>query len=331
MVARRLHHDAEANARAAGRPVVLAALAVRDPRRRRPFLPDAPLLDAETLVEDPALDAVVELVGGLDPAERWLSRALDAGKQVVTANKQLIASRGTALAARGGALRFEAAVASAIPIVEVIANALAGESIQEIAGVLNATTNFMLGRMAAGHAYHEALIAAQAAGMAEADPSDDVEGHDAAAKLAILCMLCFRVRVRPASVARSGVMQVDMATTRAAQARGLRVKLIAAACPAGAGELLADVRPRLVPAGDPLGALPGASNGIRLAARAAGLLYFEGPGGGPDAAASAVLADLLRAARGAPAAAGAALASLAGQPEVEARPLPDGEPYPALA
>jgi homoserine dehydrogenase len=330
-VARRLTHEADCNARAAGRPVVLTAFAVRDTRRRRPFLPDAPLVPAEVLVEDPSIDAVIELMGGLDPAERWVRRALDAGKQVVTANKQLIAAQGPALAARAGSLRFEAAVASAIPIVEVVAGALPGESILGVTAILNATTNFMLGSMAAGRTYQESLSAAQAAGLAEAEPSQDVEGHDAAAKLAILCMLCFRVRVAAASVARSGITQLDPEALRTARARRLRVKLIAAAWPGAEGVLRADVRLRMVPVEDPLAALQGPSNGIRLKALHAGSLYFEGLGGGPQAAASAVLSDILRAARGTPAAAGALLAGLAGQPEVQARPLPEDEPYRALS
>jgi homoserine dehydrogenase len=331
VLARRLHDDAAGNARAAGRPVILAAFAVRDAGRRRPFLPAAPRVEAEALVEDPSIDAVVELVGGLEPAERWVGRALEAGKEVVTANKQLVAVRGPALAARGGALRFEAAVASAIPIVEVVANALAGESILDVAAILNATTNFILDGMAGGRSYREALVAAQAAGLAESEPSQDVEGHDAAAKLAILCMLCFRVRVAAATIARSGITQLQAEAPHAAQARGLAIKLIAAARLAGKGEIQADVRPRLVPVQDPLGALRGASNGIRLEGRNTGHLYFEGLGGGPQAAAGAVLADLLRAARGAPAAAGMLLASLADRPEVRVRPLPDAEPYPALS
>ncbi len=329
MVARRLQEEGQALNRAAGRPVTLAAVAVRDPQRTRPFLPAAPLASADALVQDSAIDGVVELVGGVEPAHRWLARALDAGKDVVTANKLLIAAQGPELAARGGALRFEAAVASAIPIVEMVANALAGETVQAIIAVLNGTTNFMLGRMTAGQSYEQALAAAQALGLAEADPRDDVGGHDAAAKLAILCMLAFRARVSPSSVRREGIAGVDLQTIRSARARRLVLKSIAAARRTNDGRLFLDVRPRLVPIDDPLGALRGAFNGIRIEARDAGPLYFEGLGAGPEAAASAVLADLSRAARGAPPAAGAVLARLAAAPEESAEPLPDEWPYPA--
>jgi homoserine dehydrogenase len=326
-LARRLQRVPAATPRA-GRPVILAAVAVRDPTRQRPFLPDAPFVSPESLIDDPAIDAVVELVGGLEPAQTWLRRALIAGKQVITANKQLIAVHGPALAAAGGALRFEAAVASAIPIVEAMASAFLGETISEIVSILNGTTNFILGRMTAGQSYAQALAAAQATGLAEADPSQDVEGHDAAAKLAILCMLAFRIRVAASSISRAGITGLDLETIRLARARARAVKLIAAARRTDDGELLADVRLRLVPVTDPLGAVKGAFNGIRIEAGEAGPLYFEGLGAGPEAAASAVLSDVLRAARGVPPAAGTVLASLASTPEMTAQPLPDQVPYP---
>lgn len=331
VVARRLQHEAQVNAQSAGVPVVLAACAVRDPDRPRPFLPEAPLVTAEALIDDPSIHALVELVGGIDPAQTWVRAALQRGKQVITANKQLIAAQGPALAASGGALRFEAAVASAIPIVETIASALAAETIQEIVAILNGTTNFILGRMTAGQTYEQALAAAQATGLAEADPSQDVEGHDAAAKLAILCMLGFRIRVAASSISRAGITGLDLETIRSARARARTLKLIAAARRTNNAGLQADVRLRLVPVTEPLGAVRGAFNGIRIDAGNAGPLYFEGLGAGPDAAASAVLADILRAARGAPASAGNRLASLATTPEVLAQPLPDDVPYQAVA
>ncbi len=330
-VARRLEQEAEVNAQRAGRPVVLAGVAVRDPTRQRSFIPDAPFVSPEALVDDPAIDAVVELVGSLEPPQTWLRRALTAGKQVITANKQLIAAHGPALAASGGGLRFEAAVASAIPIVETLSNALLGETISEVVAILNGTTNFILGRMTAGQSYEQALAAAQATGLAEADPSQDVEGHDAAAKLAILCMLGFRMRVGAASISRAGITGLHLETIRSARARARAVKLIAAARRVDNGELLADVRLRLVPVTDPLGSVKGAFNGIRIEAGDAGPLYFEGLGAGPEAAASAVLADILRAARGVPPAPGALLASLDGKPEVAAQPLPGDLPYPATS
>jgi len=330
VVARRLQQDAETVMRAAGRPVHLAGVAVRDGHRSRPFLPDAPLVAVEALVADASIHAVVELAGGVEPAREWVTAALLAGKDVITANKQLIASHGPELAARGGALRCEAAVASAIPVLEILANALAGEPIGEVVGILNGTTNFMLGRIAAGQSYDQALAAAQATGLAEADPRQDVDGHDAAAKLGILCMLGFGIRPDLGSISREGIAGVDREASRAARGRGLAVKSIAAARLTADRGLEADVRLRLVPVQEPLGALRGAFNGIRLEAGDAGPIYLEGLGAGPEAAASAVLADLWRAARGVPAAAGDALVRLAGKPVVQAVALPDDWPYRAV-
>jgi homoserine dehydrogenase len=255
--------------------------------------------------------------------------ALTAGRQVITANKQLIAAHGPALA-RIGPLRFEASVASAIPIVEALADTLIADRIESLMGILNGTTNSMLEAMAAGSSYAYALADAQQRGLAEADPSADVDAHDPAAKLAILGMLAFRRRIDPSHIERVGIRNLDEGQLAAAGRRGLVVKLIAAATDDGVA-IAADVRPRLVPADAPLARVGGAMNAIAVWAAYAGSLRFEGPGAGPEAAASAVLADIIRASRDLPASAGSLLASLADEPAATLKPLGLQTPYQALS
>lgn len=184
-LARRLTEDAERVTTSAGRPVRLEAIAVATPAGRTA---PAPLVSAEAILARRDLDAIVELIGGLEPAHTYINRALSDGRQVITANKLVIATQGPTLA-RLGPLRFEAAVASAIPIVETLAETLAADQVRSIQGILNGTTNSMLDTMASGSSYEEALADAQRRGLAEADPSADVDAHDPAAKLAILAML----------------------------------------------------------------------------------------------------------------------------------------------
>lgn len=316
---RRLVDDAATVVAGVGRPITLIAIATRRLEGRQA---PAPLMEPERLLARTDLDAVVELIGGIEPAHTYITTVLRAGRQAVTANKQLIAAHGPALA-RLGPLRFEASVASAIPVVELLAEALAADRISRVIGILNGTTNFMLGEMDKGRGYDEALREAQRLGMAEADPTADVDGHDAAAKLAILVMLAFRKRVDVDAIERVGIRSAQPL----ASAGGKR-KLIAAAEWDG-NEIRADVRPRLIPADTFLAQVGGPLNGISIDAKYAGTLTLTGPGAGPDAAASAVLADLTRAARDIPPSAGALLAALAEQPAKALRPLGPSRPFPA--
>src|SRR6266851_553422 len=320
-LARRLVEDADRITTAAGRPITLEAIAVAHPAGRRAV---APLLSAAQLLAQPQLDAIVEVMGGLEPAHTYISAALLAGRDVITANKQLIAAEGPQLA-RLGPLRFEASVASAIPIVETLAETLGSDRIRSIIGVLNGTTNSILAAMGGGASYADALADAQRRGLAEADPSADVDAHDPAATLAI------RRRIDPSHIERVGIRSIDPAQVEAARRRGLVIKLIAAATTHDGANIEADVRPRLVPADAPMARIQGAMNAIALDAEFAGSLVFEGPGAGPDAAASAVLADLVRAAKGAPASAGSLLASLADMPAAAVAPLGPKNPYPAAS
>jgi len=326
-LARRLVDDADAIARAANRPIRLEAIAVARPQGR---VAPAPLMTAEELIARPSLDAVVELVGGLEPAHTYIKNALSAGLEVITANKQVVATQGPALA-RLGRLRFEASVASAIPIVETLADTLGSDRIRSIIGILNGTTNSMLGAIAGGASYAEALADAQRRGLAEADPSADVDAHDPAAKLAILSMLAFRRRVDPSHIERVGIRSLEPAQLAAARQRGFVIKLIAAATMRDDASIEADVRPRLVPDDAAMARVEGAMNAIALDAQYAGSLVLQGPGAGPDAAASAVLADLVRAAKNAPASAGSLLATLAPQPAATVAPLGPKNPYPAAS
>src|SRR6184192_145998 len=323
-LARRLVEDADRITMAAGRPIALEGIAVAHPEGRRA---PAPLLLAAQLLAQRQLDAIVEVMGGLEPASTYISTALQAGRQVITANKQLVAARGPSLA-RLGPLRFEASVASAIPIVETLAETLAADRITSLMGILNGTTNSILEAMAEGADYADALADAQRRGLAEADPSADVDAHDPAAKLAILGMLAFRRRVDPSQIERVGIRDLDQRQLVEARERGLVVKLMAAARATGGASIEADVRPRLIPEGAPLARVAGAMNAIAVDAAYAGTLELHGPGAGPDAAASAVLADLIRAARGTPPSAGELLASLADQPPATITPLGLQTPFP---
>src|SRR6267143_6716649 len=324
-LARRLVDDADRITTAAGRPIALEGIAVAHPEGRRA---PAPLLPAAQLLAEPHLDAIVEVMGGLEPAHTYISMALEAGRQVITANKQLIAAQGPPLA-RLGPLRFEASVASAIPIVETLADTLGADRIGSIMGILNGTTNSILAAMGGGASYADALADAQRRGMAEADPSADVDAHDPAAKLAILVMLAFRKRIDPSQIERVGIRGLGAEQIEEGRRRGFVIKLIAAATTHDGANIEADVRPRLVPTDAPMARVHGAMNAIALDAEYAGSLVFEGPGAGPDAAASAVLADLIRAAKYVPASDGSLLATLADASPAKVVPLGPKNPYPA--
>src|SRR5438128_4862655 len=255
-LAKRLVDDADRIADAGGRRVVLEVVAVARPDGRKA---PAPVVSAEALVKHPILDAVIELMGGLEPAHTYIYAALQSGRQVITANKQLVAAHGPELA-RLGPLRFEASVASAIPIVEILAETLAADSITSLMGILNGTTNSILDAMADGADYADALADAQRRGLAEADPSADVDAHDPAAKLAILSMLAFRRRVDPSHIERAGIRSLEPAQLAAARQRGFVIKLIAAATMHDDASIEADVRPRLVPDDAAMARVEGAMN-----------------------------------------------------------------------
>jgi len=289
-----------------GAPLVLAGVAVRDlDAVRRPSLPRALLTtDVESLVLGAHI--VVELIGGTERARELVLLALESGADVVTGNKALLATHGAELFAAaervGAQLNYEAAVGGAIPIIRPLRDSLAGDDVHRILGIVNGTTNFVLDRMDEhGDSLEEALADATARGYAEADPSGDVSGADAAQKAAILAGLAFHTRVPLESVPVEGIEGITREQIRASRRTGHVVKLLAI-CerltgPDGKEAVSARVHPALLPRRHPLASVRGANNAVYVEAESAGSLMFYGAGAGGPETASAVLGDLVSAAR----------------------------------
>jgi len=300
---RRLVQDHAAIASKTGLDLQVRRVAIRDPEKKRNFeiAADYITTDAVGLVEDPDVDLVVEVMGGQEPAGDLVLRALEAGKPVVTANKELIAARGLDLIAAaersGVALLFEAAVGGGIPIIRPLSETLAGERITRVMGIVNGTTNFILTRMTEeGTAYIDALAQAQELGYAEPDPTADVKGADAAAKAAILASLAFGTWVGLDNVPHTGITEVTALDIRYAADLGYAIKLLAIAEDTGHG-VSTRVHPVLLPQDHPLSAIRGATNAIFIEGPAIDQLLFAGPGAGGDPTATAVLGDVIDAAR----------------------------------
>ena len=287
---------------AAGVRLEIVGIAVRNARADRAAPAGLLTEDAKGLVEREDVDVVVELIGGLDPARELLEAALNAGKPVVTGNKALLARVGGQLAdlasARGVDLLYEAAVASAIPVIRPLRESLAGERIVRVMGIVNGTTNFVLSQMSRGSTYDEALAKAQQLGLAEADPSADVDGSDAAAKAAILASLAFGANVVVDDVHCEGITGVTDADVRYAAQLGYVIKPLAIAERVGRGSAISvRVHPAVVPSEHPLASVGGEFNAVFIEGERAGEMMLYGKGAGGDAAASAVLGDLIVAAR----------------------------------
>jgi homoserine dehydrogenase len=290
-----------------GRPLELVGIAVRRQNRLRPGLDQGLFTtDAAALVAREDVDLVVEVIGGIEPARSLIMAALQRGASVVTANKALLAEDGATLfaeAERAGAdLYFEASVAGAIPIIRPLRESLVGDEITSVMGIVNGTTNFILDKMDSdGAGFAEALAEAQELGYAEADPTADVEGFDAAAKAAILASLAFHSRVLAADVYREGITEVTSSDIASAGQIGCVVKLLAI-CELSAGEdgdrtVSVRVHPAMIPRSHPLASVSGAYNAVFVESRSAGRLMFYGPGAGGSPTASAVLGDLVTVAR----------------------------------
>lgn len=300
----RLVADRAAVTARTGLDLEVRRVAVRDPARPRSLGLDAGAFttDVMDLVADERVDLIVEVMGGLEPAGRLVVAALRAGKPVVTANKELVAARGPELlavaAAAGVPLLFEAAVGGGIPIIRPLTETLAGERIDRVMGIVNGTTNFILTAMAdAGSDYATALAEAQQLGYAEPDPTADVSGADAAAKAVILAGLAFGVWVAVDQVHREGIERLGAADFTMATRLGHVVKLLAIAERRPDG-VVVRVHPALVPATHPLAAIRGATNAIFIEGTSVGELLFAGPGAGGEPTATAVLGDVIDAARG---------------------------------
>ncbi|HCI62432.1 MAG TPA: homoserine dehydrogenase, partial [Erythrobacter sp.] len=295
--------------RRAGRPLEIVAVNARDRARDRgvDLSPYAWVDDMQAMAQRGDVDVVLELVGGSDGPALTLARAaLDAGKAFVTANKAMIAHHGLALAEqaalRGVPLKFEAAVAGGIPVVKGLREGAAANRIERIYGILNGTCNYILSEMEhTGADFGEMLKAAQEKGYAEADPTFDIEGVDAAHKLAILAAIGFGARVDFANVEATGIGEVRAADITQAGALGYVIRLVGIASldeSADETRLLQRVRPCLVARGHPLAAVTGPTNAVVAEGNFSGQLLFQGAGAGAGPTASAVVADLIDIARG---------------------------------
>jgi homoserine dehydrogenase len=283
-----------------GAPVELAGVAVRRPGRDRGAVPpELVTTDAVELVKRDDIDVVVEVIGGIEPARRFITTAMEHGASVVSANKALLAEDGAALhaaaAGHGVDLYYEAAVAGAIPLLRPLRESLAGDKVNRVLGIVNGTTNFVLDRMdTTGAGYNESLDEATALGYAEADPTADVEGFDAAAKAAILAGIAFHTRVTAADVHREGITEVTAADIASAKRMNCVVKLLAICERSADGQsVTARVHPAMIPRSHPLASVREAYNAVFVEAEAAGRLMFYGPGAGGAPTASAVLGDLV--------------------------------------
>lgn len=305
-VARRMSERADLYAVRIGRPCALTGIAVRDTSRPRdlPGVSSSLLTDRpEDLVDE--ADIVLEVMGGIEPARGLLERAMRGGAQVVSANKQLIAHHGLELheqaLAAGVGLDYEAAVVAAVPVLRVVREALAGDEITSISGIVNGSTNYVLDLVARkGVPFQEAVDQAGELGYLEADPSEDLDGLDAAAKIVILARSAWGVDVRMADVQRQGISGLTDAEFEQARGTGQVIKLIASAWRSGSARsprVEVAVRPVMLAMDHPFAQTREGRNAITIEAESAGTLSLFGPGAGGDETASAVLGDLVGAAR----------------------------------
>jgi homoserine dehydrogenase len=302
-VIRLLDEHGDDIARRADCRIAIERVAVRDPDRDRavPLGREAFTTDPRAVIDDPTVDIVCELLGGVEPARSLVLQALDAGKPVVTANKELVANAGKVLFeaadAAGLDLAFEAAVAGGIPLIRALKESLVGERIGRITGIVNGTTNYVLTQMSErGGTFGDALADAQRLGYAEADPTADVEGFDAAAKCAILASIAFNTRVVATDVYREGIARVTPQDVADATRLGYVVKLLAIA-ELEDEAVSARVHPAMIPSTHPLASVRDAFNAVFVEGAKVGELMFYGRGAGGDPTATAVVGDLIEVAR----------------------------------
>jgi homoserine dehydrogenase len=293
-----LRRNAEEIARRAGRAIEVVGAAVRDPDRKRMPADGVRLVaDSLELVDDPAVEIICELIGGIDPARELVLRSIRNGKHVVTANKALIALHGNEIfeAARkqGVIVAFEAAVAGGIPIIKALREGLAGNRIQLVAGIINGTSNYILTEMRERHADFQSVLAdAQRLGYAESDPAFDVDGIDAAHKLTILAAIAFGIPLQFAKVHVEGIREISPMDINYAEELGYRIKSLAIARNSGM-EVEMRVHPSLIPARHPIAGVDGVMNAVLVVGDAVGPTIYYGAGAGAEPTASAVVADLV--------------------------------------
>ena len=297
-VNRFLHENADDIERVTGYRLRVVKALVRDLKKKRDFPPAKGMLttDFAEIADDPEILLVAEVMGGLDPTHDYILRLLKSGKPVVTANKQLLAQRGAELFSTaqeaGVQLRFEASVCAAIPVIKVLRESLVVTNVYRILGIVNGTTNYILTQMELGASYDEALSDAKRHGYAEMDPTEDVSGADAAAKMAILSTVAFGSRVTLADVQFEGVENITSAHVSAAKQMDMVIRLV------GRATLVDDrydvrVSPALVDRNHPLASVEGSFNAVMLQGDAIREITLEGPGAGGIETASAVIADMV--------------------------------------
>jgi len=297
-VARVLLNKRDALERRIGRPMQICKVLVRDPSKARTLSLPVPLVtDPREVIDDPAVDIVVEVIGGEEPARTLILQAIERGKHVVTANKEVMAKHGptilAAAAARGVTVAYEASVGGGIPLIGPFQLDLAANDITSVVGIVNGTTNYILTRMTeSGAAFADALREAQHLGYAEPDPTNDVEAWDAAYKLAILASLAFGAPVMPEQISREGITQVSQRDILYAGEMGYRIKLLAIARLVD-GQVEAHVHPSLVHRGSMLASVDGSFNAVQIEGDLIGSALFYGRGAGSEPTASAVVADLI--------------------------------------
>lgn len=286
-----------------GSKIVVKQIADPDTERQRPVDFDRSILvrHAKELINNPEIDIVVELMGGVHPAYEFLETAIRNGKHIVTANKELLAKAGHALLVEAGERHqdfyFEASVGGGIPIIRPLKICLAGNRIREIIGIVNGTTNYILTQMAEiGKDFAEVLADAQAKGYAESDPTNDIDGHDAAYKISILASIGFTSRVDVANVYREGIRNITLKDMAYAQELGYTIKLLAIAKEID-GAMQVRVHPTMIPTTHPLASVTDVFNAIYVTGDPIGNVMFYGRGAGADAAGSAVVGDLIDIAR----------------------------------
>lgn len=295
-------NNAELSTRA-GATLVLKKIAVRDLKVAREGVNQSLLTtDAQSVINDPEIDIIIEVMGGIEPARELILQAIHNGKSVVTANKALLASHGadlfTAADNKGVDLYYEAAVAGAIPIIRPMRESLVGDQITRVMGIVNGTTNYILTKMdEEGRAFNEVLKEAQSLGYAEADPTADIEGFDAASKAAIIAGLAFHSRVSVDDVYREGISSITADDVAVAKTMNHVIKLLAIAELTADNRISVRVHPTLIPRSHPLAAVRDAFNAVFVEAKSAGQLMFYGRGAGGAPTASAILGDVVAVAR----------------------------------
>ena len=287
----------------AGANLELVKVAVKNINTKRDGISSSLLTDdAKSVVNDPEIDLIIEVIGGISPAKELILAAIKNGKSVVTANKALLAQAGAELyTAADNAnvdLYYEAAVAGAIPILRPLRESLVGDQVHRIMGIVNGTTNYILTKMdESGTAFDDALKQAQSLGFAEADPTADVEAIDAASKAAILAGLAFHSRVSDTDVYREGITKITATDVKVAKAMDMVIKLLAIAELTPEGEISVRVHPALISRTHPLASVRESFNAVFVEAKSAGQLMFYGKGAGGEPTASAILGDLVAVAR----------------------------------